>query len=164
MMYLWAKFAKHKIRYKRHGRIDKHAKKGICTHALPEREPYSAGNSRKDRRFTPDTFPMDQLGKWEEMKIGMTLTREQQISALHRQVAEINKAIQSREEGKRYATPSEADTLGKLAATIKKLESDVGISDIISVGMRFSDWLRPQDPDMTKTFIRLFDQFIKDNL
>lgn len=102
--------------------------------------------------------------KWEEMKIGMTLTREQQISALHRQVAEINKTIQSREEGKRYATPSEADTLGKLAATIKKLESDVGISDIISVGMRFSDWLRPQDPDMTKTFIRLFDQFIKDNL
>lgn len=102
--------------------------------------------------------------KWEEMKIGMTLTREQQIAELHRQVAEINRTIRSREEGKRYATPSEADTLGKLAATIKKLESDVGISDIISVGMRFGDWLRPQDPDMTKTFIRLFDQFIKDNL
>lgn len=102
--------------------------------------------------------------KWEEMKIGMTLTREQQISAIHRQVAEINKAIQSREEGKRYATPSEADTLGKLATTIKKLESDVGISDIISVGMRFGDWLRPQDPEMTKQFIRLFDLFIKDNL
>lgn len=63
MIYLWTKFAKHKIRYKRHGRIDKHAKKGIRTHALPEREPYSAGNSRKDRRFTPDAFPMDQLGK-----------------------------------------------------------------------------------------------------
>ena len=103
-------------------------------------------------------------GKWEEQKVGLTLTRQEQVANLYRQVAEINKAIQSREEGKRYATPSEADTLGKLAATIKKLESDVGISDIISVGMRFSDWLRPQDPDMTKTFIRLFDQFIKDNL
>lgn len=102
--------------------------------------------------------------KWEEMKTCMTLTREQQISELHRQVAEINKAIRNREEGNRFATPAEADTLGKLAATIKKLESDVGISDIISVGMRFADWMRPQDPEKAKEFIRLFDNFIKDCL
>ena len=29
--------------------------------------------------------------KWEERKVGVTLTREEQISNLHRQVAEINK-------------------------------------------------------------------------
>ena len=142
-------------RYKRHGRIDKHAKKGIRTHAIPEREPYSAGNSRKDRRFTTDSFPMDQLGKMggdEDWHDADTRTADFRTSP----------AGGRNKQG--YATPSEADTLGKLAATIKKLESDVGISDIISVGMRFSDWLRPQDPDMTKTFIRLFDQFIKDNL
>ena len=63
MMYLWTKFAKHKIRYKRHGRIDKHAKEGLRAHALPEREPYPAGDSGKNGRFTPDAFPMDQLGK-----------------------------------------------------------------------------------------------------
>ena len=59
--------------------------------------------------------------KWEERKVGITLTREDQISNLHRQVAEINKVIMEREAGKRYATPSEADTLGKLAAAIKKM-------------------------------------------
>lgn len=31
--------------------------------------------------------------KWEERKVGITLTREDQISNLHRQVAEINKVI-----------------------------------------------------------------------
>lgn len=102
--------------------------------------------------------------KWEERKTGITLTREQQIANLHRQVAEINQVIGSRGSGKRFATPSEADTLGKLAAAIKKLESDVGLADIISVGMRFVDWLRPQDPEKSKEYIRLWDGFIKDNL
>ena len=59
--------------------------------------------------------------KWEERKVGITLTREDQIANLHRQVAEINKAIMEREAGKRYATPPEADTLGKLLHTrVKK--------------------------------------------
>ena len=51
--------------------------------------------------------------KWEEMKTCMTLTREQQISELHRQVAEINKAIRNREEGNRFATPAEAVRLAE---------------------------------------------------
>lgn len=59
--------------------------------------------------------------KWEEMKVGMTLTREQQVASLHRQVAEINRVISEREEGKRYANAAEADTLNKLATAIKKL-------------------------------------------
>ncbi len=102
--------------------------------------------------------------KWEERKVGMTLTREEQISNLYRQVAEINKVISGRESGKRYASPPEADTLGKLAAAIKKMESDVGIADIISVGMRFLDWLRPVDLPKAKEFTALWDTFIKDSL
>ena len=79
-------------------------------------------------------------------------------------MAEINKVIMEREAGKRYATPSEADTLGKLAAAIKKMESDVGIADIISVGMRFINWLRPVDMNKAKEFTGLWDMFIKDSL
>lgn len=102
--------------------------------------------------------------KWEERKVGVTLTREEQIANLHRQVAEINKAIMEREPGKRFATPPEADTLGKLAAAIKKMESDIGIADIISVGMRFINWLRPVDMVKAKEFTGLWDLFIKDAL
>lgn len=103
-------------------------------------------------------------GKWEEMKVGMTLTREQQVVSLHRQVAEINNVISQREEGKRYANAAEADTLNKLATAIKKMETDIGIADIISVGMKFINWLRPFDLDKSKEFLRLWDAFIKDSL
>lgn len=98
------------------------------------------------------------------MRVGMTLTKEQQVASLHRQVAEINRIISQREEGKRYATAAEADTLNKLATAIKKMETDVGIADIISVGMKFINWLRPFDLDKSKEFLRLWDAFIKDSL
>lgn len=101
--------------------------------------------------------------KWEEMKASLTLTREQQIASLHRQVQELNNTILSREEGLRFATSAEADTITKLATAIKKLETDTGLSDIISVGVRFLDYLRPIDPEKTREFTRLWDGFVKEN-
>ena len=99
--------------------------------------------------------------KWEEMKVGVTLSREQQISNLHRQVMELNNVILSRPEGERYATAPEADTL---AAAIKKMETDVGIADLVSVGIRFIEWIRPIDLDKAKEVTILWDKFIKDQL
>lgn len=107
---------------------------------------------------------MDEGRKWEEMKVGVTLSREQQISNLHRQVMELNNVILSRPEGERYATAPEADTLGKLAAAIKKMETDVGIADLVSVGIRFIEWIRPIDLDKAKEVTILWDKFIKDQL
>lgn len=53
-------------------------------------------------------------GKWEEQKVGLTLTRQEQVANLYRQVAEINKAIAERPEGERFPSSKEADILGKL--------------------------------------------------
>ncbi len=103
-------------------------------------------------------------GKWEAMKTGLTITREQQVANLYRQVAGINKAILERPEGERFATTKEADILGKLSAAIKQMETDAGIADIISVLTQFIDWLRPVDLDKAKEITRLADAFIKDRL
>lgn len=103
-------------------------------------------------------------GKWEELRVGLTITREQQIESMYRQVAEMNKTISSRPEGERFASSKEADTLGKLSSAIKKLEIDAGISDIISVGQRFIKFVRSFDLDKAKDITRLFDAFIKDTL
>lgn len=72
-------------------------------------------------------------GKWEEQKVGLTLTRQEQVANLYRQVAEINKAIAERPEGERFPSSKEADILGKLSAAIRNMEQEVGIADIISV-------------------------------
>jgi transposase-like protein len=102
--------------------------------------------------------------KWEERKAGITLTREEQIKNFYRQVTEINELILGRDKGKRYATSAEADALSKLSGAIKKMETKTGIADIISVGTRFIEFLRPIDLDKAKDFTRLFDIFIKQNL
>lgn len=102
--------------------------------------------------------------KWEERKAGITLTREEQIKNLYRQVAEINEVISGREKGKRFATTAEADTLVKLSGAIKKMETETGIADMISVATRFIEFLRTIDLDKAKDIARLFDVFIRQNL
>lgn len=103
-------------------------------------------------------------GGWEELKASLTITPAQIISRLQRQIVEINNNIDARETGKRFATPAEADALAKLAGAVKKLESEVGVADTISVGMRFLSWLRPLDAGKAVEFSDLFDAFIKDQL
>ncbi|MGL5682643.1 MAG: hypothetical protein ACRDDZ_06235 [Marinifilaceae bacterium] len=103
-------------------------------------------------------------GKWEEFKTGLTLTREEQLGNLYRQVQEINKTIASRPEGDRYANTKEADIIGKLSAAIKKMEGESGIADIISVATRFTEWLRQHDLAKAKEITQLFDLFIKEQL
>lgn len=100
-------------------------------------------------------------GKWEEQRTALTLTREEQVRALYRQVAEINRAIAARPEGERFATAAEADVIGKLSKAIKQMETEVGIADIVSVSTKFIEFLRPIDLEKAKEVTRLMDAFIK---
>ena len=84
-----------------------------------------------------------------------------QIKNIYHQLSEINQTILGREDGKRFATSKEADTIAKLTDAIKKLETEIGIHDVVSVAERFIGWLRPIDVDQTKVFVDLFDKFIK---
>lgn len=101
---------------------------------------------------------------WEQRKAGLTLTREEQISLLYQQVAEINRNIKDREEGKRFATSKEADVLIKLSSAIKKMETESGIADIIDVGMRFIEFLRPVNLELAKDVTRMYDLFVKSSI
>ena len=103
-------------------------------------------------------------GKWEEQKAGLTLTRQEQVANLYRQVAEINRAISARAEGERFPNSKEADILGKLSAAIRNMEQETGIADIIGVLTGFIEWLRPFDLEKAKELTRLADAYIKDKL
>lgn len=103
-------------------------------------------------------------GSWDQVKASYTITPEQILAGLNRQIIEINNKVNSRPEGERFATVAEADTLAKLASSIKKIETDAGIADIVNVGIKFTDWLRQTDLDLAKKFSNLLDAFIKDQL
>lgn len=100
-------------------------------------------------------------GKWEEQRTALTLTREEQVRSLYRQVAAINRSIEDRPEGERFATTTEADIIGKLSKSIKQMETEVGIADVVSVLTKFIEFLRPVDIEKAKDVTRLADAFIK---
>ncbi len=103
-------------------------------------------------------------GKWEELKVSITITKEEQLRNLYRQLAELNKSIANREEGQRFATPGEADTISKIANSIEKMETDVGLSDIVGTFRNFLHWLRSIDFTAVQQITPLFDAFIKDKI
>jgi DNA-directed RNA polymerase specialized sigma subunit len=103
-------------------------------------------------------------GKWELEKASLTVTRQEQLSRLYQQIAEINNAIAARKEGERYANSKEADAINKIAAAIEKMERDTGLSDIISVSVEFLNWLRKYDLSKAQELSAYFDMYIKDRM
>lgn len=101
---------------------------------------------------------------WDLLQASLTVTREEQLANLYRQVAEMNKNISSRPEGERFANAKEADAINKLAAAIAKLERETGLGEIISSFQQFLGFLRKTDIELAKTFIPLMDAFVKSKL
>ena len=101
--------------------------------------------------------------KWEELKVSITITREEQLKNLYRQLGEMNKTITER-EGSRFPTPAEADTITKLANAIDKLETETGLNEILSTFKEFLNWVRKFNLDEAQRLVPLFDDFVKTKL
>jgi hypothetical protein len=99
--------------------------------------------------------------KWDEIKASVTVSKDETLKRLYIQINEITAAIQKKPEGERYASGKEADSLSKLSATIRNLETEVSLSETIEVFKRFTNWLRPIDLDKAKEIIHLHDSYIK---
>lgn len=99
--------------------------------------------------------------KWEHFKVSITITREEQLKNLYRQLQELNAAILKKPEGERYATSAEADTITKLANAIKKMETELSLSEIISSFGGFFNWLRTVEPGKVKEISPVMDAYIK---
>lgn len=102
--------------------------------------------------------------KWDERKAGITLTREEIIKGWYRQAKELNEEIMKREPGKRFPDNTELHKQTQLASNIKKLETEAGIAEIISVLTRFVNYVRPIDLEKVKEITLLSDLFIRENL
>lgn len=103
-------------------------------------------------------------GKWDELKAGMSVTREEILKRMYQHLNNINEEILSRDGANRIPNTKEADVMAKLSSSIKSMETDVGISDLVSAGMRFGDWLRISNVEKAKEFVKLWDLFLKDSI
>lgn len=100
-------------------------------------------------------------GKWELLRSNMTTTKESVLSNWYAQLAEINRAITGRDEGQRMPTKGEADTLIKISAAIKKLETETGISEIISVCTGLCEFVRRYDVAKAQEISDHFNAYIE---
>lgn len=100
---------------------------------------------------------------WEKLRASISMTKEEQLKALYRQMEELNNDISSREE-RRYPTTSESDIISKVSAAIKNLETEVGVAEIVSVLSAFTKWVKSYDLAKAQELAPLFDDFIKSRL
>ena len=102
-------------------------------------------------------------GNWEQLKASITITREEQLKNLYRQLAELNNAIMGKPEDI-FDEEAPRDTISKLSNAIKKLETEVGLADIISVFSDLLKWVRTYDSTQAKEITPLLDAFVKSKL
>lgn len=103
-------------------------------------------------------------GNWDQLRTSFFVTKGQELSRIYQQLANLNKAIASRDENERFASPREADTISKLASAAKNLETQLTISDIVDVFLEFTNWLRENDFNKAKDVSDLMDAYIKNKM
>ena len=107
---------------------------------------------------------------WKEQRTSLVGSRDEQLAWLYSQITAIKRAVETRArkakedgiEGEPCVTSREADTITKLTNSIKKLETETNVSDIVEVGKRFLVFLRQIDPDKALEYMPLYDAFVKE--
>lgn len=102
--------------------------------------------------------------KWDYLRANLTTTKESVLSNWYGQLAELNRSIEAREEGKRFADNSESDRMIKISAAIKKLETETGIAEITSVCIGLCEFVRGYDLDEAKRISDHFNAYIESKI
>ena len=99
---------------------------------------------------------------WEALRSSVLLTKEAELRRLYRRFTFLNDQIEQREiDEKKPVTNAEADSLVKISAAIKNLETDVSASESMEVLKNFINSLRPRNFNLAKLITPEADIFIK---
>lgn len=99
---------------------------------------------------------------WDKLRKSFLTTRQNQIVQLYDQLEWLNNDIVTREI--KVATSKEADAISKITTSIKRLEVDASIGEIIEVGRMFIDFAKDVDLGLAQDITSLFDQFIQSKI
>lgn len=79
---------------------------------------------------------------WRKLRNRMLISKEGVMSDLYEELEELQTQIKKRPQGERYSNSKEADIKIKLTASIRNLETELAIADLVESGIRFIRWLQ----------------------
>ncbi|MDB0603181.1 phage terminase small subunit-related protein [Tenacibaculum maritimum] len=101
-------------------------------------------------------------GGWEKLRKSLMVTRQKMIVDLYDQLEWLNNDIKTRDV--KVADAKEANTIAVITTSIKRLETETSVAEVYEVATSFLDYIKPQDFDLYKKLIPLFDAFINAKL
>lgn len=99
---------------------------------------------------------------WDNIRKSLLITKQTQLSQMYSQLEALNAEIDTREA--KYPTAKEGDTISKLTASIKRMEVDASVAEVIEIGRMFIDFVKDVDFAKAKEITTLYDQFINSKL
>jgi len=79
---------------------------------------------------------------WRTLRNRLAVGKEEVLSNLYEQLEELNDAISQKPVGERYSDSRQADIQIKLTASIRNLETELAIADLVESGIRFIKFLQ----------------------
>lgn len=99
---------------------------------------------------------------WKIARTAKAITPERLIAAYYSQLNELNEMINKREEGERFPSSTEADTISKLVNQIEKLKKKHNLSSYISAIDEFTKFLNRKDANLVKQLAPFCIDFMRE--
>jgi predicted DNA-binding protein YlxM (UPF0122 family) len=100
-------------------------------------------------------------GKWEEFRISLLTTKQDQLRRLYLILDRATKKIEEDADG---GDSGDGDKLLKYTQAIKNLENDTSIAAIVEAGSKFVEFVKSNDLEKAKEITKLFDAFVESEL
>lgn len=102
---------------------------------------------------------------WKALRNRLLVGKEEILNSLYEQLDELTRKIRERAPGERYADTKEADSLIKLTASARNLETELAIADLVESGKRFIKHLQANGSiEQVVQFADLWHSFIQESI
>ena len=103
--------------------------------------------------------------KWKSLRNRLLVGKEEILNGLYEEMEEMQRCIQEKEPGKRFSDSKMADAKLKITASIRNLETELAIADLVESGKRFIKFLQLVGTmEQVKSFADLWHSFIQESI
>jgi len=79
---------------------------------------------------------------WKKLRNRLLVGKEELLNDMYNELQSLQDAIKNKEEGNQYCDAKQADIKVKLTASIRNLETELAIADLVESGIRFIKFLQ----------------------